>query len=96
LLRAAPFEHSRSIADDRRGESQRRDELGVTSSGSVALDHLLAVIYLFFFFLPPFFFAALRFLAIDVTSFLDKILHARCILSKKILHFDPPMGVATG
>lgn len=56
------------------------------------------IIYIFFFrftvflflapffaavFLPPFF-AALRFLAIDITSFLDKILQHHSDLSKKI------------
>jgi hypothetical protein len=56
----------------------------------------MAVFFDLFFFLPPFFFAALRFLAIDVTSFLDKILHARCSLSKKILEIHPQIGVSTG
>jgi hypothetical protein len=39
------------------------------------------------FFVPFFaaFLAALRFLAMDITSFLDEIVHHDCVLSKEIL-----------
>jgi hypothetical protein len=40
--------------------------------------------FLFLVFFATFFFAAFRFLAMNVTSFLGKIVHARFSLSKKI------------
>ena len=58
---------------------------GVTPPGSEAQSPLIATYFLLDFFLPPVFFAALRFLAIESTSFLNEILHAGFILSTEIL-----------
>ena len=73
------------------GRGERRQSFRVRAAIGRPIIYIFFFLFAVFLFLPPFlaafflpFFAALRFLAIDITSFLDKILQHHSDLSKTI------------
>ena len=72
------------------GRGERRQSFRVRAAIGRPIIYIFFFLFAVFLFLPPFFaafflpfFAALRFLAIDITSFLDKILQHHSDLSKR-------------
>lgn len=71
------------------GRGERRQNFHVRAAIGRPINYIFFFLFAVFLFLPPFlafvvFLAALRFFAIDITSFLDKILQHHSDLSKKI------------